>query len=124
MSEKMIEFEVCGRKVEFVCDSRDTRSGFAHDATIIINWRREREATCHYLNRTWEAWRFQSVCLACVNSLIAQREYEVKEDYKRDNGLTRIVGAKRKTEVNKRMGTDDRIIFLKEIKRILNEKSF
>lgn len=47
-----------GVKATIFCQSRKTRNGFAHDCAIpAIKVR----ATCHYLNRTWECFDFESV---------------------------------------------------------------
>jgi hypothetical protein len=46
----------CG-KITIVCRSMSTRNGFKHVAELAGG----DSATCHYLNRTWEAFEFQSV---------------------------------------------------------------
>ena len=124
MSERLIGFEVDGYQVTFSCDARNTRNGFAHDATIFINGRMCKDAHCYYLNRTWEAWRFQSVCLAAVTGLIDQREYDLKEDYKHENGLTRVLGKKRHEELIEKYNSDSLMGLYRKIKKILNERSF
>lgn len=118
-----IRFEALGHNVEFDCNAREMRSGFAHDATIIIDGWRWRSATCYYLNRTWEAWRFQSVCLSCVANMIEDRIDEIKEKYRGETGVARISG-KCKMIVKDIVDSDEMIILLREIKRILNENSF
>ena len=47
-----------GVKATIFCQSRKTRNGFAHDCAIPALKVR---ATCHYLNRTWEFFDFESV---------------------------------------------------------------
>ena len=47
-----------GVKATIFCQSRKTRNGFAHDCAIPALKVR---ATCHYLNRTWECFDFESV---------------------------------------------------------------
>lgn len=47
-----------GVKATVYCQSRKTRNGFAHDCAIPTLKVR---ATCHYLNRTWERFDFESV---------------------------------------------------------------
>ena len=55
-------FTFDGKNYEARCSSRSTRNGFAHDCTVRDeNYNEVSEATCHYLNRTWECYRFESV---------------------------------------------------------------
>lgn len=48
-------------KIEVVCESQRTRSGFRHLATLMIDGRERDTAKCCYQNRTWESYEFQSV---------------------------------------------------------------
>jgi hypothetical protein len=48
-------------KIEAVCDWKKTRNGFKHVATLMIDGRETDSAKCCYLNRTWEAYEYQSV---------------------------------------------------------------
>ena len=49
------------KNIEVICESQNTRSGFRHLATLMIDGREHQKAKCTYLNRTWEAYEFQSV---------------------------------------------------------------
>ena len=56
-----------GVKATIFCQSRRTRNGFAHDCAIpAIKVR----ATCHYLNRTWERFDFESVIHAAFDKFV------------------------------------------------------
>jgi hypothetical protein len=44
-----------------VCESKSTRNGFKHVATLTIGGYEHAKATCQYLNRTWESYQFCSV---------------------------------------------------------------
>ena len=48
-------------RIEVECDSKNTRNGFRHRATLVYDGRKCETATCSYLNRTWESFDFQSV---------------------------------------------------------------
>ena len=73
-----------GVKATIFCQSRKTRNGFAHDCAIPALKVR---ATCHYLNRTWECFAFESVIHVAfdkylkathpgkVNEKVRNREY-------------------------------------------------
>jgi hypothetical protein len=44
-----------------VCESKNTRYGFKHEATLIIDGWTKDKAKCCYYNRTWESFEFESV---------------------------------------------------------------
>ena len=48
-------------KIEVVCTSESTRSGFRHLATLFIDGQEHSTDKCTYQNRTWESYDFQSV---------------------------------------------------------------
>lgn len=50
-----------GRDYHAVCDSKSTRSGFRHEAVLFHRGNQIASAKCHYLNRTWEAYPYESV---------------------------------------------------------------
>lgn len=120
---KLVEFELNGHQIAFYCEARDTRNGFAHDAKFFIDSEYVTTGTCHYLNRTWEYWHFQSACLACCSKMIAYREDSLKRNFKDARGLSRVAG-KNKEELLRIVDSDDFIALLKEIKKVLNERAF
>ncbi len=48
-------------KAVIVCESKNTRNGFKHIATLFITGYQHCTTKCTYLNRTWEAYQYQSV---------------------------------------------------------------
>ena len=54
-------------KIEIVCESQKTRSGFRHLATLLFNGIEQEKAKCCYLNRTWERYEFQTVLIEVGN---------------------------------------------------------
>ena len=62
--------------IEIVCRSERTRNGFRHLASLLIDSIEIDKAKCCYLNRTWEAYEFQSVMLELVNKTKALNETE------------------------------------------------
>ena len=96
---KIFNFDIDGKHFEFVCTSRNTRNGFAHDTTCIINggdWE-NLTATRHYYNRTWERYAYQSVMLSLAGNEIARHMERVKNAFMLDRGYKRLT-AKRKAE--------------------------
>ena len=89
-------FTFDGKNYEARCTSRSTRNGFAHDCTVRDeNYNDITEATCHYLNRTWECYRFESVLHKAISQIAEQKEERTVEQWKQENGKTRISAKKR-----------------------------
>jgi hypothetical protein len=77
-------------KIEFKNSARNTRSGFAHDTKMFIDDQLEQTATCHYLNRTWESYAFQSVMKQAVYLRIEQERAKLVNEWKATNNKQRI----------------------------------
>lgn len=84
---------------DFVCESRNTRHGFAHDCTVFLNGREYGRATCHYLNRTWEYYRYQTVTIKAVNDMIDTVYKRIENDTKQAHEWKKIT-AKRRAAVD------------------------
>lgn len=54
--------------IEAVCDYDKTRNGFKHTATLFIDGIECNSTKICYLNRTWEAYEYQSVLLKLINN--------------------------------------------------------
>ena len=80
---------------QFINDSRNTRHGFAHDTTLFKNGVIIGKETAHYLNRTWESYRYQTVMMVCVNTIITEKLNNFIADFKAENGIRRLTKAKR-----------------------------
>ena len=89
------KFLVNGKEYMFVNSYRNTRSGFAHDTTLFINGVEEVENTCHYLNRTWECYTYQTVMMGAVRELINDRRNYLERKYKEDNGFSKLTDKRR-----------------------------
>ena len=96
---RIYNYEANGHHFEFICKDRDTRNGFAHDATLICDggdWD-PLEGTCHYLNRTWERYTYQSVMQKVVGDRARDEVERAKRDYMEARGYERMT-AKRRAE--------------------------
>lgn len=104
----------------FVNNSRSTRNGFAHDSELYINDNYKGNLSCHYLNRTWERYRYQTVMMRLVNSLIEERKNYIKAEYKRANNIA-LLTQKHANKIAELFEADDRITLynaiIKELKR-------
>jgi len=111
------KIKINGKEFEFVNKSRSTRSGFAHDSLLFINGCGKAKHTCHYLNRTWERYRYQTVMRGAINELIQSRTEELTYEFKNKNGYNKLT-AKRKEELKPIIENDS---LLKEYKEVLKE---
>ena len=99
----------------FICFFKNTRSGFKHEAQMLINETFVSEATQHWVNRTWESFTYQSVIRNCVQNYIAQIEYGIETDYKKENNIIRKT-KKHSEKLNELFNQNSEI---KEAKKIL-----
>ena len=107
-----------GTTFQFVCTSRNTRSGFAHDCELTTSNGQTVNATAIYYNRTWEQYEYQSVMIKAVNYLIECRKEHLKSNYKDANNLTRLT-AKHSEKLNALINSDDLIITYRDLKKSL-----
>lgn len=59
-------------KYTIVCASKGTRNGFYHRATLMINGSESINARVSYINRTWEAWTFQTVIHCLFDKMVSK----------------------------------------------------
>ena len=98
------EFSLENYTIRFINHWRKTRSGFAHDTSLYINGRPICDATCNYLNRTWEWYRYQTVMLEAAQKAgddLYKRELPY---FKRKNQYDKLT-AKRKQEFESYLNT-------------------
>ena len=103
----------------FVCNSRNTRSGFAHDCTLYEGDYEIATATCHYLNRTWECYQYQTVMHKAVRNAMDNIENSCLFVFKREKGYEKMT-AKRKEEFEKFLAETEDYGRLKNLYLALN----
>ena len=67
-----------GTRVEFETAYTSERSGFGHSATLFIDNERMIKQVCHYNNRTWESYPFQTAMKKCFRTLIERTKDATK----------------------------------------------
>lgn len=117
---KIFDITVNGREFRFVCSSRNTRHGFAHDCTLFVNGDDCGESHCYYLNRTWESWGFQSVCIAAINKELQEREMYNRAKWMFENGYKKMTST-RKAAFLDTLRCDPYYVTCTIIKKKLNE---
>ena len=74
----------------FVCNAKNTRSGFAHTCELYRGTSFVQKSQCNYLNRTWESYTYQSVMKQTVHCKMEEVKFELVDNYKRENNVKRI----------------------------------
>lgn len=105
-----------GKEFEFYCNSRSTRNGFAHDVEMFKDGNFKAKNTCHYLNRTWECWRYQTAICGAIRNYMERYAGYMLDDFKFDNKIKRLT-AKRRTEFEALRDTDK---FYKTLVKLLD----
>lgn len=72
--------------LEVVCEWVNTRNGFEHVATLLLDGREQESVKINYLNRTWERYEYESVLKKLHD------ESRVLSQDQKDLFLTRING--------------------------------
>ena len=113
-----------GSKAVFLNESRDTSNGFAHDCDLHIAFNDGSipERICsyaYYLNRTWEAYPFQSVMRSAVYELAKSRKNDLLESFKKERGYKRLT-AKRSAEFTESIKDDYKLSVYRELLDRLN----
>lgn len=118
-----ISFEIENTNVEFICESVDTRSGFAHVAEMYIgnDMYPYGKGRVNYYNRTWECWRYQTVCRRIVAEMLEGIEASLKSELKNDNEWQKMT-PKRKEVLADVIANDERHQFYLELYRKLGER--
>lgn len=59
-----------------ICDTKDTRNGFKHEAVLLQNGYERGKAKICYLNRTWEGFQYESVLLRLIDTYFENEEHK------------------------------------------------
>lgn len=84
------KIKIGDNEIEFVNESYNTRNGFKHVSTMFINGIEKRSHTCHYYNRTWECYRYQTVMMGLVNDRLNDIIEYAKTIFKEDKGYKKM----------------------------------
>lgn len=112
---RIIEKNANGYNFKFVCESRNTRNGFAHDCTLFINGNEYEKVSCFYLNRTWEEYQYQTVCKKAIDNEAEWKTARLKSIYKAENHLCRI-SARAQAELEQIYADDEFLTACREVR--------
>lgn len=105
------------KNFEFICNSRDTRSGFAHDCSLYINDTGKAIAHCYYYNRTWEVYTFQTVCCTALHKVIDEYTERKINIFKSAHNYKRLTKARRE-DFEKWFSDND---YIKTLRAVYND---
>jgi hypothetical protein len=74
------------QKIEIVCDTTKSRTGFKHIAKLFINGHEAESTSINYYNRTWEAYEYQSIIGKLIDKTTALSPQEKAESRAWANG--------------------------------------
>lgn len=106
----------------FVCESENTRHGFKHVVEFIDNGH-EYKATCYYINRTWEKYRYQSAMIKAVNEALWCVQTRIEYELKILNGWKKIT-AKRRDIIEREFDKNPTVNLYRELIVTLNNGLF
>ena len=70
-----MKFFQLDKEYYIVCESKETRNGFKHTANLLHNgYSVKKEVKVNYLNRTWEAFTFETVLKKAINKWFENKE--------------------------------------------------
>lgn len=112
-----------GNTFTFVNEFVSTRNGFNHVSECFINNVWASKAVCHYINRTWEKYNFQSSMLRCVSGLIDAMAGDLKTRFMNDRHYQKLT-AKRRNELDTFISENPAIIEYRHIYNDLCENCY
>lgn len=105
----------------FICEFGNTRSGFKHTCTLVVNGLHNVKNVCHYYNRTWEAYTYQSVMQGAIYTYKSEIEENLKQNLLYREGKKRLTPALKKV-LEKECKANKTIKAIEKCAKILNER--
>lgn len=89
---RSFHFEAEGHSFRIQNFYDENRSGFNHTSVVFMDGLHlvPGEARCHYINRTWEAYGYQSSAMAAIHNAIDYYTESAKRLFKLNNNLSRM----------------------------------
>lgn len=97
------------QKYLIVNDSGSNRSGFWHDSTLFLDDSEIAHNRTHYINRTWECYRYQTGMYGAVRVAKDYWEKYYLAKFKDENGYEKLT-PKRKEQFEKYLNEQKEII--------------
>ena len=107
-----------GKEIIFINTWRGTGSGFLHETELYIDGWAATAAKCHYINRTWERYAYQSVMLEAVHKLQERETEQEKRLFRQQNGIKNIM-ARHKPALAEHLESSKNLSFYKKLEEAL-----
>jgi len=114
----MHKLNIDGKEILFLNAFRDCPSGFMHETELYIDGWQASAARCHYINRTWERYAYQSVMLEAVHKLQEEEAEREKKAFKRLHGIHNIM-TRHKPALAEYLERSEELSFYKKIEEAL-----
>ena len=115
---RMHKLSIEGKEILFLNNWRGTGSGFMHETELYIDGWQAAAARCHYINRTWERYSYQSVMLEAVHKLQEEETAREKAYFLRINGYKNMMSY-RKAAFMEYLAQNKNLSFYKKIEEAL-----
>ena len=115
---RMHKLTIEGKEILFLNNWRGTGSGFMHETELYIDGWQAAAARCHYINRTWERYSYQSVMLEAVHKLQEEETAREKAYFLRINGYKNMMSY-RKAAFVEYLAENKNLSFYKKIEEAL-----
>jgi hypothetical protein len=115
---KLHRLSIDGKEVTFINAWRGTGSGFSHETELYIDGWQAGAARCHYINRTWERYSYQSVMLEAVHKLQEEETEREKRRFRQLHGIKNIM-ARHKPALAEQLAASKNLSFYKQIEEAL-----
>lgn len=111
-------FSIDGKEILFINAWRDCPSGFVHETELYIDGWQASAAKCHYINRTWERYSYQTAMLEAVHKLQAEETEREKQRFRQLHGIKNIM-ERHKSALAESLAKNETLSFYKKIEEAL-----
>lgn len=105
----------------FICEWGNTRNGFKHTCNLIVNGLHNVKNVCHYYNRTWECYDYQTVMRGALDTYKSEIEESVKQRLLYKEGKKRLTPTLKKM-LEKECKENKTLKAIAKCAKILNER--
>lgn len=109
------KFKIGKNHFEFVCETYENSRNWGHKVNLFKNGTEISKAKKTYINRTWEAYRYQSCMLKAIEQEIDEQKEYLKENYKDENNIYKM-GKKDKQILENIIANNENIQVLLELR--------
>ena len=118
-----IKKNIAGTEFTFEVAYKGKRYGFAHDCKLFIGSEQIASARCNYSNRTYEAYRFQTVMLHAVDNAIEDIAESIKRQTMMARGWGKLTEARR-NEIDELVNRNDGVKMLRALMKEVRQARY